>query len=75
MKTLVGKVVSDKMQKSAVVSVERWLTHPKYHKRFRRTQKFVVANEMGAKMGDKVEMQEIRPMSKLKHFKVSKIVK
>ena len=75
MKRLVGKVVSDKMQKSAVVSVERWLTHPMYHKRFRRTHKFVVANEIDAKTGDKVEMAEIRPMSKLKHFKISKIVK
>lgn len=75
MKRLVGKVVSDKMQKSAVVSVERWLTHPMYHKRFRRTQKFVVANEIGAKIGDKVEMVEIKPMSKLKHFKVSGIIK
>lgn len=75
MKTILGKVISDKMEKTVVVDVTRSLTHPLYHKRIRRTKKYLVHNEKGAKAGDMVKIKEIRPVSKNKFFEVTEVVK
>lgn len=64
-----GVVVSDKMKDTVVVKVERYYKHPKYEK-FIREQKRYKAHNPGntKKIGDKVEIQETRPISKDKHF-------
>jgi len=64
-----GVVVSDKMQDTVVVKVERYYKHPKYEK-FIKEQKRYKAHNPGntKKIGDKVEIQEVRPISKDKHF-------
>lgn len=68
-KTLNGVVVSDKMQKTVVVLVERYVKHPKYQKFITRTKKYKAHDEAGsAKMGDKVMIKSCRPMSKDKSF-------
>jgi small subunit ribosomal protein S17 len=73
-KMVVGKVVSDKMQKTVVVEVE-WLTeHPMYHKRIHHSGKYHAHNDLGAKVGDEIKMEEIRPMSKTKNWKVVEIL-
>ena len=59
-----GKVVSDKMQKTVVVSVEIPKLHPMYGKKVKNTKKFMARNEIEAKMGDEVVIQESRPYSK-----------
>lgn len=74
-KTLTGVVVSDKTQKTCVVRVERTVKHPKYNKVLRRSSKFHAHDEGNeAKIGDKVEIMSTRPVSKLKRWRVSKIV-
>lgn len=75
MKSLNGKVISDKMQQTAVVAVSRYVVHPMYHKRFIRTQRYHVHNEIGAKTGDQVKIVECKPYSKTVTFKVSQIIK
>lgn len=75
MKTLVGKIVSNKMNKTVVVETERWVTHPMYRKRLRRTKRFHAHDETGAKVGQTVKLIETRPISKTKHFRVIEIVK
>ena len=68
---LKGTVVSDKMKDTIVVSVERYEKHPKYQKFIKRSKKFK-AHDAGniAKIGDKVQIVETRPISKDKHFKL-----
>ena len=70
-KVLSGTVVSDKMKDTIVVSVERYEKHPKYGKFIKQRKKFK-AHDIGntAKIGDKVEIVETRPISKDKHFKL-----
>ncbi len=71
MKTLLGKVVSNKMQKTVVVEVERKFRHRKYKKVIYRHKKYKAHNEdLDLKIGDIVEIVETRPISKDKHFKV-----
>jgi len=67
--------VSDKMMKTVVVEVTRWVSHPLYHKRMKRTKKFHAHNEAGAKIGDLVEMVPSRPISATKHWLISKVIK
>ena len=68
-KTRVGVVVSDKMSKTIVVEVERRVPHPQFKKIVRKTTKFYAHDEEGkAKVGDKVLIQESRPLSKLKRW-------
>lgn len=68
-KTLVGKVVSDKMTKTVVVLVEQKFRHAKYRKVIIRHKKFKAHNEMtDIKVGDMVKIEETRPLSKDKHF-------
>lgn len=70
-RTLRGKVVSTKMQDTITVAVERYVKHPKYKKFLRRTKKFLVHDAGNtAKEGEVVDIREIRPMSKRKHFEL-----
>ncbi|MFL5734694.1 MAG: 30S ribosomal protein S17 [Chloroflexia bacterium] len=69
-----GRVVSDKMQKTVVVLVERSKTHPIYKKVMRRTVRFMAHDEIGAGMGDTVRIIEARPMSRHKRWQVVEIV-
>jgi small subunit ribosomal protein S17 len=74
-KTLTGIVVSDKMDKSVVVSVERLVKHSVYQKYIRRKAKFMAHDEGNeCRIGDRVLLTETRPLSKQKRFKVSKIL-
>lgn len=71
---LVGKVNSDKMQKTVVVAVERLVAHPFYKKRFKKTEKIKAHDEMGAKTGDVVKIRETKPFSKQTAFEVIEII-
>jgi small subunit ribosomal protein S17 len=70
----VGAVVSDKMQKTVVVRVDRLVRHMKYRRYVRRTSKFMAHDELGATIGDKVRIVETRPMSAKKRWRVIEIV-
>jgi small subunit ribosomal protein S17 len=70
-RVLQGVVVSDKNQKTVVVSVERRYAHPMLGKIVRRSKKYHAHDEKGAfKIGDVVRIQECRPLSKLKNWEV-----
>lgn len=72
---LTGTVVSDKMEKTVVVAVERKVRHEVYGKTQRKTSKFVAHNEGNeAKVGDLVDIAESRPLSKRKRWVVMKVV-
>ncbi len=73
-RTEIGRVVSDKMEKTVVVSVERAKPHPLYKKVVRRTVKFMAHDEKGSKIGDTVRIIEARPMSKRKRWQVVDII-
>lgn len=71
--TLQGVVVSDKMDKTVVVSVSRFLKHPLYGKFYKVSKKYKAHDEDNShKVGDTVEITETRPISKDKRFKVVK---
>lgn len=75
-KSRVGVVVSDKMNKTIVVEVERRVPHPKYKKIVRMTSKFYAHDEKEeAKEGDKVRIVETRPISKLKCWCLAEVLK
>ena len=70
-KTLKGIVVSDKMSKTVVVLVNRFVKHPKYGKYVKIGKKYKAHDEANAhKVGDMVVIEECKPISKDKHFKV-----
>ena len=70
-----GTVVSDKMDKTMTVIVETKKTHPLYGKRVKYSKKFKAHDENNeARMGDKVEIMETRPLSATKRFRLVKIV-
>ncbi len=72
---LLGTVVSDKMEKSVVVLVERTVKHPLYKKFVKRYKKFAAHDEQNScQVGDKVVIIESRPLSKTKRWRVSQIV-
>jgi small subunit ribosomal protein S17 len=72
---LVGTVVSDKMEKTVVVAVERKVRDELYGKIQRKTSKFVAHNEGNeAKVGDRVNIAETRPLSKRKRWVVTQVV-
>lgn len=74
-KVRVGKVVSDKMDKTIVVAVEENVMHPLYGKTVRRTKKFKAHDEENAaKIGDTVRIMETRPLSKDKRWRLVEIV-
>ncbi|KKQ46218.1 MAG: 30S ribosomal protein S17 [Candidatus Yanofskybacteria bacterium GW2011_GWC2_37_9] len=69
--TLKGVVVSDKMKKTVIVSVSRFVKHPLYGKFYKMSKKYKAHDEENKyKTGDIVEIVETRPMSRNKHFKV-----
>jgi small subunit ribosomal protein S17 len=74
-KTRVGLVVSDKMQKTVVVAIERRVPHPVYGKMMTRTTRLKAHDEENqAKAGDTVRIMETRPMSKDKRWRLVEIV-
>jgi len=73
---LIGLIVSDKMDKSVVVRVERFVLHSVYKKFVRRYKKYHAHDENNkCRMGEIVRIIETRPLSKLKHFRVAEIIK
>jgi small subunit ribosomal protein S17 len=74
-KTRVGKVVSDKMQKTVVVVIERLVKHPEYKRYVRRRSRFKVHDEKNeCKEGDIIRFMETRPMSKDKRWRFVEFV-
>jgi len=72
----VGEVVSTKMQKTIVVEVEMRKAHPKYGRIVRQTKKFYAHDEENtARTGDVVRIEETRPLSKLKRWKLKEVVR
>ncbi len=75
-KSRVGVVVSDKMDKTIVVSVVRRVPHPKFGKIIKKTTKLYAADDKGeAKTGDRVKVIECRPLSKLKRWRLVEVLK
>ncbi|MCG8685978.1 MAG: 30S ribosomal protein S17 [Desulfobacterales bacterium] len=75
-KELIGLIVSDKMDKSVVVRVERFVQHKVYKKYIKRYKKYHAHDEANqCSIGDEVKIIETRPLSKLKRFRVTEIVK
>ena len=74
-KQRIGEVISDKMDKTIVVRVDRRMIHPLYGKVITRSRKFYVHDEQKeARAGDKVEIAETRPLSKLKRWRLVQVV-
>ncbi|WP_448561490.1 30S ribosomal protein S17 [Trichothermofontia sp.] len=74
-KERVGLVVSDKMQKTVVVAVENRAPHPKYGKIVVRTKRYKAHDEENrCKVGDRVRIQETRPLSRTKRWTVTEIL-
>ena len=74
-KTRVGKVVSNKMEKTIVVAIEDNVKHPDYGKIIKRTVKLHAHDENGeCSIGDKVEVMETRPLSKTKRWRLVEII-
>ncbi|WP_040953115.1 30S ribosomal protein S17 [Gorillibacterium massiliense] len=74
-KVQIGKVVSDKMEKTIVVAVETYKKHDLYHKRIKYTKKFKAHDENNeAKIGDTVKIMETRPLSKDKRWRLVEVV-
>ena len=69
-KTKIGVVVSSKMEKTVVVRVERVYSHPQYAKVVRDSSKYYAHNELDVKEGYTVRIQETRPLSKTKRWRV-----
>ncbi|KAK8960498.1 hypothetical protein KSP40_PGU008688 [Platanthera guangdongensis] len=76
MKSVVGMVVSNKMQKSVVVAVDRLFRHKLYNRYVKRTSKFMAHDEHNeCKPGDQVRLDPSRPLSKRKHWVVAAILR
>jgi len=74
-KARVGIVVSNSMDKTAVVAIETLLRHPLYGKRMKRTKRFKAHDEHNeAQVGDRVRMVETRPLSKDKRWRIAEII-
>lgn len=71
---MIGRVVSTKMNRTAVVLVESERKHPLYQKSYKRSKKYFADDKLGVKIGDIVEIVKIRPISKFKHWKVVKVL-
>lgn len=71
-----GRVVSNQMKSTIVVSVDSLMSHPLYRKKIRKTKRFLVHDPKGeAGMGDTVTIEETKPISKLKHWIVVEVKK
>ncbi len=74
-KVRIGRVVSDKMDKTIVVAVEEFVRHPLYGKAVKRTKKFKAHDEQNVcNTGDRVKIMETRPLSKDKRFRLVEVV-
>lgn len=74
-KTRIGKVISDKMNKTVVVAVDTPRRHPLYKKTIRRVVKYYAHDENKmSKLGDTVKLEETKPLSKLKRWRVIEII-
>ena len=74
-KTRIGKVVSNKMEKSILVAIERRMPHPIYKKYFKRTTSLMAHDEKReARIGDVVKIMETRPLSKSKRWRLVEIL-
>ncbi|HAG51473.1 MAG: 30S ribosomal protein S17 [Deltaproteobacteria bacterium GWC2_42_51] len=74
-KARIGTVISDKMDKTVVVSVERIVKHPIYGKYVKKQAKYMAHDEKDeCKAGDRVKIIEIRPLSKLKRWRISQVL-
>lgn len=74
-KTRIGRVVSDKMDKTIVVAVETLISHPLYGRTVKRTKKLKAHDENNeCRVGDKVKIMETRPLSKEKRWRVVQII-
>jgi small subunit ribosomal protein S17 len=74
-KVRVGRVVSDKMDKTIVVAVETFVTHPLYKKQIRKTTRFKVHDENNeCRIGDVVKIMETRPLSKDKNWRLVNVI-
>lgn len=72
---IIGLVSSDKADKTIQVTVTSRLTHPLYGKQYTRSRKFAVHDEKNeAKLGDQVEIEEVRPISRTKSFKLTRVI-
>ena len=75
-KVRIGKVISNKMEKSIVVAIERRVPHPIYKKYFKRTSTLMAHDEKReAGIGDTVKVMETRPLSKTKRWRLVEILK
>ena len=74
MKVIIGKVISNKMQKTATVLVERMVIHPLYKKRYKKVRKFQVHDEIGVEVGKKVKFVASKPYSKTKKWKIIEVI-
>lgn len=75
-KIITGTVISDKMDKTVVVSVERKFIHPTFKKVVKRTKKFRCHDENNeCSVGDFISMREVRPLSKSKRWNLEKVLK
>jgi len=73
--TKVGRVVSDRMHKTIVVEVERRVQEPQYQRTIRRTSRFMAHDEKNAaKVGDRVRIEETRPLSKRKRWQLREVL-
>lgn len=74
-RTIVGQVVSDKADKTITIRVDRRVSHPVYKKQYTESAKFTAHDEKSeAKIGDIVEIAEVKPISKTKKFSLVKVI-
>ncbi|MFA6250618.1 MAG: 30S ribosomal protein S17 [Candidatus Shapirobacteria bacterium] len=73
-KTFIGTVVSTKMANTITVSLNYKFKHPLYQKIVKKTNKIYASNNLNAKVGDRVQVVETRPLSKLKRFTTQEII-
>ena len=71
---MIGRVVSNKQKKTAIVLVEITKTDPMYKKSFKRTKRFSVDDPIGVLVGDLVQFSKVAPISKTKHWQITKKV-
>ena len=74
MKIFTGKVIANKMAKTATVAVERVIIHPLYKKRFKRDRKYQVHDELGVNINDVVKFAASKPYSRTKKWKILEVV-
>ncbi len=74
-KSRIGRVVSDRMDKTIVLAIDRFILHPRYNKRVKRTIKmYAHDNTNQCRIGDKVKVIETRPLSRHKRWRVSEVI-